>query len=183
MGDRVGATSLAGRPSVGERLLGALPPAWRPTAEIMAFGLVKVPMIFYCRPTITRLDDAACHVVIKLRRRTKNHFDSMYFGALAVGADVAGGVLVKHHIDQGQPRLSLIFKSFSADFLHRPEADVETQCADGHLVADMVRTARESGERVTREVGLRAVCPALDPAVEVARFRLGVSVKVARPRA
>ncbi|GAM75988.1 hypothetical protein JCM19241_286 [Vibrio ishigakensis] len=39
------------------------------------------------------IDEARVEVKIPLRRRTKNHLNSMYMGALVVGADVAGGFL------------------------------------------------------------------------------------------
>ena len=61
--------------------------------ELYLFSFFKVPMLFYCRPRIVALDDEKVEIRLPLRRRTKNHLNSMYFGALAVGADVAGGFI------------------------------------------------------------------------------------------
>ena len=176
-----GASAPAAQPTApaswGERLIGQLPEAWRHNAELSLFGLTQVPMIFYCRPKIVRIDDAACWVDMPLGRRTRNHFRSMYFGALAVGADVAGGFLARHHILKSHHKLSLIFKSFSAEFLKRPQAAVRTACDDGPALAAMVAEANASGERISRQVALTATCPSIDPGAVVARFGLEVSVK------
>ncbi len=49
------------------------------------FGFSKVPLIWLCHPKIIAIDSEHVEVRIPLRRRTKNHLNSMYFGALAVG--------------------------------------------------------------------------------------------------
>ena len=52
-------------------------------------GWIKIPLIGYVRPRLVNLDDNVAVVKIKLRRRTRNHLHSMYFGALAIGAPPA----------------------------------------------------------------------------------------------
>lgn len=109
------------------------------------FGFSKVPLIWLCRPKILAIDDKHVEVKIPLRRRTKNHLNSMYFGALAVGADVAGGFLAMSKAkDQGE-RISLAFKGVKAEFLKRPEADVHFVCHDGPVIDEMLRLTLETG--------------------------------------
>ena len=60
---------------------------------------------------------------IRLRRRTKNHLNSMYFGALAVGADVAGGVHAFYFSEKHNLKVSFAFKGMNAEFIMRAEAD------------------------------------------------------------
>jgi acyl-coenzyme A thioesterase PaaI-like protein len=88
------------------------------------FAFFKVPMIFYCGVKVIELDDKKAIVKIPLKRRTKNHLNSMYFGALAVGADVAGGILAFSLIQKRKLKISLVFKDLKADFLKRHESDV-----------------------------------------------------------
>ena len=57
---------------------------------LFLLGFVKIPMIRFTNPKLLAIDDNSVRVKIKLRRRTKNHLNSMYFGALSVGADIAG---------------------------------------------------------------------------------------------
>ena len=61
---------------------------------LFLLGFVKIPMIRYTKPKLLMINDDDVRVKIKLRRRTKNHLNSMYFGALSVGADIAGGIQV-----------------------------------------------------------------------------------------
>ena len=60
---------------------------------LKAFAAFKIPLILFLNPTILQLDENIVRVRIKLSRRSKNHHGSMYFGSLAVGADVAAGAL------------------------------------------------------------------------------------------
>ena len=101
---------------------------------IRKFGLLKVPLIWLCRPKVIEHTDERIEVVIRLRRRTKNHLGSMYFGALAIGADITGGFLAMDPIKESGRQIQLIFKDFKADFLKRPEGDVHFYCNDGLAV-------------------------------------------------
>lgn len=67
--------------------------AARATLGLRLFGLLRIPMLFYVRPRVTEISPERITVRIPLRRRTKNHHGSMYFGALGVGADCAAGAL------------------------------------------------------------------------------------------
>lgn len=154
-----------------------VPPMLRQTLELNLFGLRQVPMILYCRPRVVRLDAEACEVLVPLRWRTRNHLGSMYFGALAVGADVAGGFLARHHIERQAAPIDLIFKTFSAEFLRRPTGDVLTRCAAGTALSALAKQAAETGTRVEQTVDLEATVPAAS-AEAVARFRLQISLKV-----
>jgi hypothetical protein len=82
----------------------------------------------------------------------------MYFGALAVGADVTGGFLAMDPIKESGRQIQLIFKDFKADFLKRPEGDVHFYCNDGLAVRELVKktveTCRVTGQHLSRrEVG------------------------------
>jgi len=61
------------------------------------------------------ISDSKLEIKIKLNRRTKNHLNSMYFGVLAVGADVTGGFLAMNYIQASKSKINLIFKDFHAD--------------------------------------------------------------------
>ncbi|MBQ1783300.1 MAG: DUF4442 domain-containing protein [Gammaproteobacteria bacterium] len=142
------------------------------------FGWLKVPMIGYCRPRLTRLDASGVTMIIPLRRRTRNHLGSMYFGALAVGADVAGGFLAFFLAEQRKLKMSLAFKAVSGEFFKRPERDVEFRCDDGPLISTMLEQAQASGERINQPVAITARCPAQFGDEAVARFELVLSIKV-----
>ena len=54
------------------------------------FGLLKIPLIWYVKPSVVSIGEEKIVVKVPLRRRNKNHLKSMYFGTLCVGADCTG---------------------------------------------------------------------------------------------
>lgn len=143
---------------------------------IRLFGLTKVPMIWYCRPKVIEHTDEKIEIKIPLRRRTKNHLGSMYFGVLAVGADITGGFLAMDPIQESGRKIALIFKDFKADFLKRPEGDVHFICNDGAAIKELVDKAANSTERFNYKLNIDAVVPSISSEV-VAKFELTLSLK------
>ena len=84
---------------------------------IFLLGLVKIPLIGFVRPRLIELSDEKIAVKIKFRRRTKNHLNSMYFGALAIGADVAGGIHAFYFAEKLNKKASFAFEDSSAFLL------------------------------------------------------------------
>ena len=144
--------------------------------QILFFGLTQVPLIFYCRPKVVSISDSKLEIKIKLNRRTKNHLNSMYFGVLAVGADVTGGFLAMRYIQASTSKIALIFKDFKAEFLKRAEGDVHFVCEDGIAIQNLVRAAEETGERQNLPVQIIATVPKISDE-PVAKFILTLSIK------
>lgn len=144
---------------------------------IRYFGLSKVPLIFYCRPSVIKLTEETTVIKIPFKRRNKNHFKSMYFGALAVGADVAGGILAMDLIRKSGHDISLIFKDFKAEFLKRPEGNTHFTCNDGQAVKNLIDVATNSGERVNMPLKITATVPEISGNEPVAEFVLTLSLK------
>lgn len=99
----------------------------------------------------------------------------MYFGALAVGADVAAGMHVFYFCDQFNVQPAFAFKSMKADFLKRAESTVTFRCVEGAVIASMVNEAIHSKERQNRKVEVNAFNE-LNELVAV--FEMEVSLKV-----
>jgi len=140
------------------------------------FGISKIPLIYFCRPKILVFDEDSIEVRIRLNRRTMNHLRSMYFGVLAVGADITAGFFAMQKIQDSGSKVALIFKDFKADFLKRPEGDVVFSCAQGPAIKNLVKEAIEMGKRVDMPVEVTASVPTISDDV-VARFKLTLSLK------
>lgn len=154
-----------------------LPPTFRATALLRAFGLRHVPLLLSVRPTVVELSDERIALRIPLNRWSRNHLGSMYFGALAMGADAAVGLLTMHLCRRrGQAKAHFSFKDFHADFLRRPEGDVLFICDEGARLGELADAVRESAERHNLSVPAYAVLET-DPSQVVARFSLTVSLK------
>jgi len=152
------------------------------TWKLRAFGALKIPLVFFCSPRVVEMTDDVVEVVIPLNYRTKNHLGSMYFGVLAVGADVSGGLLAMNRIMDSGNKVNLVFKDFRAEFLKRPESDVHFRSADGAKVRALVDQAMKSGERENATVEIIATCPKKSGSEPIGRFFLTISLKKKRER-
>lgn len=138
-------------------------------------GIFKIPLIGYVKPRLLQITDDEVLVRIRLRRRTKNHLKSMYFGALAVGADVTAGLHAFYFCDELKVRPSFAFKGMKAEFIKRAETDVEFICTEGAAIREQVLRAIETKERQNHWVKVTAT----DLSGEVvALFEMEISIKV-----
>lgn len=156
--------------------------SWRETIRLWLFCFLKIPMIFWVRPKIMELSDERAIISIALNRRTKNHLGSMYFGALSVGADIAGGAIVMHVLKDKINQISFVFKDFQAQFIKRPEADVHFSCNDGLIIAETIKKALQSKSRENILIHVTATTPSLSGDEPVATFSLTLSLKLKESR-
>jgi hypothetical protein len=137
-------------------------------------GLVKIPIVGFVRPRLISIDDETVRVKIKLRQRTKNHLKSMYFRAMAVGADITGGIHAFYFAEKVSANISFAFKGMKADFIKRAESDILFESTDGLLVKQAIELSKSSVERVNQTIHVKAI----DQNQEVvATFEMIVSVK------
>jgi len=147
------------------------------TLKVRLLAFLKIPLMLFCRPKVLNINDDTVTVLIPFKRRTKNHVGSMYFGALAVGADLAGGYLAMHHIEKEKSKVKLIFKDFKAEFFKRAEGDVHFICKDGKKIEEMLKKTIEKGERVNEPVYIDAYVPIKFGDEPIAKFTLTLSLK------
>lgn len=142
---------------------------------LFLLGTIKIPMIGFLKPRLVELTDENVSVRIKCRRKSKNHLNSMYFGALTVGADVAAGIHAFYFAKKHNVNVSFAFKSMHAEFLKRAETDVFFECNEGLMIEQIVLESYLSKLRVNRHVNVKALNTFGDV---VATFIMEISVKV-----
>lgn len=147
------------------------------TWQVRLWSLKNVFLLYFVQPRVLEINERRCEVRVPLTWRTKNHLGSMYFGALCIGADVAGGLIAFHLMQQLKARVSFVFKDVKAEFLKRPEADVHFSCEDGERIQDLMRRTLASGEREEAQVRVTARCPSKLGDEPVATFALTLSLK------
>ncbi|NQV41767.1 MAG: DUF4442 domain-containing protein [Candidatus Marinimicrobia bacterium] len=151
---------------------------WKQTLLVRYFGITKIPLIFFVKPRVIQLDESQCMIKIPLRRRTRNHLRSMYFGVLAVGADLAGGLLAMQLLGRSDHKISLVFKDMQADFLKRVDADAIFTCTDGERIATLVQEVIDTGERHHEPLNIVVTAPDKYGDEILATFTLTLSLKV-----
>jgi acyl-coenzyme A thioesterase PaaI-like protein len=157
------------------RLLGGV--NLKETALVQLLGITRIPGLFFFGPRVMRVDDEGCEVMIPLGYRTRNHVGSMYFAALAAGADLTGGLNAFVAIRTRHRKVNLIFKDFRAEFLKRGDGDVHFTTTQGRQINEAVAEADRKGERITLPVEILATVPSKYGSEPVARFTLGLSLK------
>jgi acyl-coenzyme A thioesterase PaaI-like protein len=154
--------------------------AWqrfRATLALRLWAWRSIRLIGWVRPRVIAMDGERCVLRIPLTRRTRNHLGSMYFGALWTGADAAAALLGFQLLRARKSRISVIFKDARAEFVRRPEADVDFACEQGREIRELLDRAEQSGERENLQVHVVATAPEISGDEPVARFELTLSVK------
>lgn len=154
--------------------LSFLSSAARGTLMLRAFGIAKVPLLFFCSPRVIELSDSTCKVLFPFRKIIKNHLGSVYFGALAIGADTCVGLLAYDKMGKTGKKINLVFKAFKADFLKRAEGATLFVCEEGTAIDEMIAETIASGERVNRPIKAKAIVGGETVAV----FELTLSLKI-----
>ena len=142
---------------------------------LFLLGFMKIPMIRYTKPKLLAIDDNTVRVKIKLSRRTKNHLSSMYFGALSVGADIAGGIQVFYFSKKMDRKVSFAFKGMNAQFLKRAESDIVFESNEGQKIQKAMEKSLIEGSRINDSIMVEAKN---DSGEIVATFEMIVSVRV-----
>jgi len=143
--------------------------------KLFLLGLFKIPLIFLVSPKIVFINEESCLAKITLTRRTKNHLNSMYFGAMAVGADVAAGIHAFYLSEVSKYKISLAFKSFRAEFLKRAESDIIFKCEEGKKISLMIEKSKIEGKRINEMIEVQAINSSSEI---VATFSMELSLKV-----
>ncbi|MEO0443542.1 MAG: DUF4442 domain-containing protein [Pseudomonadota bacterium] len=162
---------------ISSALAQVVPATLRYTVMLQFLGFLKIPLIFFIRPRVVIFDDQQCVLKVSLRRRVKNHLNSMYFGALAIAAECAGGVAALKAINDSGKAVSLVFKDFSASFIKRADSDTYFTCKDVAAIQALIADTIQSGERRQLTFAVIATCPDRFGEQPVANFQVTVSVK------
>ena len=151
------------------------------TLFVRAFAFAKIPLLYFAKPKVIRMDDEVCIISLPFSRMNKNHLGSLYFGAFCIGADAAGGLIAMRLLQKiKNGKGSLIFKDFQAKFLKRAEGETHFTCKDGEAIRAAVSRAEGSLERVELPVHVTATVPKKFGDEPVAEFVLTLSLKVKR---
>jgi hypothetical protein len=63
------------------------------TLFVRAFAIAKVPLLAFTRPRIVKIGDEGVVLSLPFTKVNKNHLNSMYFGALCIGARFKSGII------------------------------------------------------------------------------------------
>jgi hypothetical protein len=141
------------------------------------YGLLKIPLLAFVNPKCVELSPTRSVIKIKLRRRTQNHLRVMYFGSLAVGAELSIAIAAVVAINESGQKIDFIFKDFKADFLKRCDGDVHFICDEADQVRALIERAKTSSERLEQTFKAYSTVPSKSLTDKVAVYELTLSVR------
>ncbi len=142
--------------------------------QLFLLGRFKIPVLGFTGVKLIDINNTTVKVGIKLKRKTKNHLNSMYFGALAVGADVAGGIHAFYFANVYNKKVAFAFKGMNCEFIKRAESDCVFISKDGKKVENAILKSIATGERINETTHVEVFNAENEL---VATFEMIVSVK------
>ena len=147
------------------------------TAFLNTYGFFKIPLILFCSPRVVEMTKKKFVVKIPLGYRTKNHLNSMYFGALGIGAELSLVAPAVVAINESKQKIDFVFKDFSAQFLKRADGDVHFVCDEIEHVLSVIEESKTTPNRVERKMKGYAIVPKKSETEPVMTYELTLSVR------
>jgi len=140
-------------------------------------GLNFIKMLGFVGAQLIEYTEEKTVVRVPLNKNTQNHLGSVYFGALAVGADVTAAWIAFDLIDITKKNVSVVFKDLKGEFLKRADGDVHFTCSDSEKVAAAFNQTIADGQRKNIPIEVIATVPSKYGNVAVAVFKMTLSIR------
>lgn len=147
------------------------------TAFVNLYGLFKIPLILFVSPRVVEASEKRFVVKIPLSYRTKNHLNSMYFGAMGIGAELSIAAAAVSAISESKQKIDFIFKDFSGQYLKRGDGDVHFICDEVESVKALIEEAKTNPNRLERKLKGYAIVPKTSETDPVMTYELTLSVR------
>jgi len=118
-------------------------------SKLNSFLFFKLPSAFWSGVRVKQISSTSCTVTVKHRWFNQNPFNSMYFAVQAMAAELTTGALVMYHIKQSGKKISMLVANNKGNFSKKARGRITFSCSDGHLIAEAIKTAIETGEGQT----------------------------------
>lgn len=136
--------------------------------------LFKLPLGWFAGMRIEYLDGKTCRASVPMGWRSQNPFNSIYFAAEAMTAELSAGALGMVHIENSGERVSLLVTGLEASFSKKAISETSFTCEDGDKIQAAIQETIKTGLGTTAEclsIGRMA------DGTEVARFKIYWSFK------
>jgi len=110
------------------------------------FLLIKLPMGLLAGLKLVEATPKHAIVMVKYQYVTKNPFHSIYFGCLAMAAELASGALGLVYSMNLKPEVSMLVVRIEAEFMKKGRGRIHFICEDGEILGKAAKETRETGE-------------------------------------
>ncbi len=138
------------------------------------FLLIKLPLAWLAGTRIKKIDSDGCQISMPYGWRNQNPFQSIYFAAQSMSAEMSTGMLCILAIEHSGESVAMLVSHNEAEFTKKANANVTFTCNDGQKMFDAVAETCRTGEPAL--VDMHAV-GVMDNGIEVSRFNFTWTVK------
>ena len=143
---------------------------------IRLLSFLKVPLLGFCLPKVVELNSNSASVQINRWWLTSNHVGSMYFGALAMGAELSVATQLLKQMFGDRAPVTFIFKDAQFRFLSRAENHVIFRTDEVARVSELVAESLEAKDRRDKTISGYAYT-INDPSKKIMEYEITLSVK------
>lgn len=115
------------------------------------FLLQKLPMGFIAGLKVIELNEQGAKTTVKYKWLNQNPFGSVYFAVLSMAAELSTGIILMNGVFNSKPAISMLVVKNSATYTKKAVGKITFTCADGKLISDSIKKAKETGEGVIIE--------------------------------
>ena len=115
-------------------------------SNINWFLIAKLPSAYLCGVRVKEINSLSCTVRIRESFLNKNPFNSIYFAAQSMAAELSTGALVMQEIQQSGQEISMLVTNCRMDFKKKAKGKILFSCNQGAEVSASIVAAIESKE-------------------------------------
>jgi hypothetical protein len=121
-----------------------------------AYLLWRLPLAYIAGVKVVAFRRDSATMSIRYRWINTNPFKSMYFAAMNMGAELACGLLVFAHINEVNPKISMLLEDFNSHYVRKGLGKVLFICQQGDEIKNAVEIASETTETQKLNVKVHA---------------------------
>lgn len=138
------------------------------------FLLIKLPLGWFAGLGLKKISPEECITTIPYGWRSQNPFQSIYFAAQSMAAELSTGAMVMFSIAGKKPSFAMLVVGMEAEFTKKANKLTTFTCTDGPKLFEAVKRAEETGE--AQQIKMETIGTMPD-GTEVARFYFTWSIK------
>ena len=114
--------------------------------KVNLFNLIKLPLAYLGGVRVRSITDTEVVVSIKHRWMNQNPFNSMFWAAQGMAAEMPTGVLVMKAIKDSKRKVSMLVTHQEAQFFKKATGRITFTCKGGEEIRDAIQKSIETGE-------------------------------------
>jgi hypothetical protein len=114
--------------------------------KVNLFMLLKLPLAYLGGVRVKTLSDEEATVKISHKWMNQNPFQSMFWAAQGMAAEMSTGVLVMKAIEDAKEKVSMLVTHQQASFYKKATGKILFTCAGGKEISEAIKASKETKE-------------------------------------